>query len=138
MTSCLIDFGLVRRQQWWPKRCPLSSAAGHNANPVKRRLEQSSDTVRRRSARINQTVQEHEQSSNSVRRRSACTNQAVQEHEQLANTVRRGIARDEPGVREHETEQRAAARDMPGVREHVVLLTECRCRYYFNMWFAED
>jgi ABC-type transporter Mla subunit MlaD len=50
--------------------------AQRRADPVKRRLEQSSDTVRRRSARINQTVQEHEQ---------------------LANTVRRGIARDEPG-----------------------------------------
>ena len=58
--------------------------AQRRANPVTRRLEQSSDTVRRRSAR---------------------TNQAVQEHEQFANTVRRGIARDEPGVREHETEQ---------------------------------
>ena len=54
------------------------------ADPVKRRLEQSSITVQRRSAR---------------------TNQAVQEHVQLANTVRQGIARDEPGVREHETEQ---------------------------------
>ena len=50
--------------------------AQRRADPVKRRLEPSSDTVRRRSARINQTVQEHEQ---------------------LANTVRRGIARDEPG-----------------------------------------
>jgi hypothetical protein len=43
-------------------------------------LEQSSNTVRRHSARINQTVQEHEQSSDTVRRRSALTNQAVQEH----------------------------------------------------------
>ena len=51
--------------------------AQRRANPVTRRLEQSSDTVRRRSAR---------------------TNQAVQEHEQFANTVRRGIARDEPGA----------------------------------------
>ena len=46
--------------------------AQRRANPVTRRLEQSSDTVQRRSAR---------------------RNQAVQEHEQLANTVRRGIAR---------------------------------------------
>ncbi len=51
------------------------------ADPVKRRLEQSSDTVQRRSARTNQAVQEYEQSSNTVRRRSARTNQAVQEHE---------------------------------------------------------
>ena len=34
--------------------------AQSRANTVKRRLEQSSDTVRRRSARINQAVQDHE------------------------------------------------------------------------------
>ncbi len=34
--------------------------AQRRADPVKRRLEQSSDTVRRRSARTNQAVQEHE------------------------------------------------------------------------------
>jgi hypothetical protein len=34
--------------------------AQRRADPVKRRLEQSSDTVRRRSAHINQAVQEHE------------------------------------------------------------------------------
>ena len=34
--------------------------AQRRANTVKRRLEQSSDTVRRRSARINQAVQDHE------------------------------------------------------------------------------
>ena len=45
--------------------------AQRRANPVTRRLEQSSDTVRRRSAHTNQAVR----------------------------TVRRGIARDEPGAR---------------------------------------
>jgi hypothetical protein len=34
--------------------------AQRRANPVKRRLEQSSNTVQRRSARINQVVQDHE------------------------------------------------------------------------------
>ena len=34
--------------------------AQRRADPVKRRLEQSSNTVRRRSARTNQAVQEHE------------------------------------------------------------------------------
>ena len=27
LTSVLIEFGLDRRQQWWPKRRPLSSVA---------------------------------------------------------------------------------------------------------------
>ncbi len=30
LTLCLIELGLVRRQQWWPKRHPLSEAAAHN------------------------------------------------------------------------------------------------------------
>ncbi len=30
LTLCLIEFGLVRRQQWWPKRHPLLPAAAHN------------------------------------------------------------------------------------------------------------
>jgi hypothetical protein len=51
--------------------------AQRRANPVKRRLEQSSNTVRRR---------------------SACTNQAVREHE----TEQRAAAREVPGVREQE------------------------------------
>ena len=34
--------------------------AQRRANPVKRRLEQSSNTVQRRSARINQVVQDHD------------------------------------------------------------------------------
>ncbi len=34
--------------------------AQRRSNTVKRRLEQSSDTVRRRSAHINQAVQDHE------------------------------------------------------------------------------
>ncbi len=34
--------------------------AQRHANPVKRRLEQSSNTVQRHSARINQVVQDHE------------------------------------------------------------------------------
>jgi len=34
--------------------------AQRHANPIKRRLEQSSDTVQRRSACINQAVQDHE------------------------------------------------------------------------------
>ena len=53
---------------------------------VLRRLEQSSDTVRRRTTRTNQAVQELKQSSNTVRRCSARTNQAVREHEQLASS----------------------------------------------------
>ena len=79
-----------------------------------RRLEQSSDTVRRRSARTNQAVQEHEQldntvrrgmrrleqSSDIVRRCSTRTNQAVQEHEQSSNTVRTCSARTNQAVRE--------------------------------------
>ena len=51
--------------------------AQRRADPLKRRLEQSSVTVQRR---------------------SACTNQAVQEHEQLADTVRRAAAREVPGM----------------------------------------
>jgi hypothetical protein len=27
---CLIEFGLVRRQQWWPKRHPSSLAGAQN------------------------------------------------------------------------------------------------------------
>ncbi len=29
-TLCLIELGLVRRRQWWPKRHPSSAAAAHN------------------------------------------------------------------------------------------------------------
>ena len=53
--------------------------AQRRANPVKRRLEQSSNTVQRRSARINQVVQDHE-------------------------SDQRAAAREVPGVREQETE----------------------------------
>ena len=88
--------------------------AQRRADPVKRRLEQSSNTVRRRSARTNQAVQEHE----SEQRAAAREEPGVREQEQSANTVRRAIAREEPGVQEHESEQRAAAREEPGVREH--------------------
>ena len=70
-----------------------------HANPVKRSLEQSSDTVRRRNARTNQAVQEHE----SEQRAAAREVPGVREQEQSANTVRRAIARDEPGVPEHES-----------------------------------
>ena len=75
--------------------------AQRRANPVKRSLEQSSDTVRRRNARTNQAVQEHE----SEQRAAAREVPGVREQEQSANTVRRAIARDEPGVPEHESEQ---------------------------------
>ena len=68
--------------------------AQRRANPVKRRLEQSSDTVQRQ-------------------RRSAHINQAVQDHE----SEQQAAAREVSGVREQETEQRAAAREVPGVRE---------------------
>ena len=27
---CFIEIGLARRQRWWPKRCPLSSATANN------------------------------------------------------------------------------------------------------------
>ena len=60
------------------------------ADPVKRRLEQSFNTVRRRSAHTNQAVQEYE-------------------------SKQRAAAREVPGVREHESEQQAAAREEPGV-----------------------
>jgi hypothetical protein len=30
LTLWLIELGLIRRQQWWPKRHPSSSAAAHN------------------------------------------------------------------------------------------------------------
>ncbi len=74
------------------------------ANPVKRSLEQSSNTntVRRRK---------------SEQRAAAREVPGVREQEQSANTVRWAIARDEPGVPEHESEQWAAAREVPGVRE---------------------
>ncbi len=54
--------------------------AQRHANPVTRRLEQSSNTLQRCSAHTNQAVQEHE-------------------------TDQRAAAREVPGVREHEAEQ---------------------------------
>ncbi len=89
--------------------------AQRRADPVKRSLEQSSDTVRRRNARTNQAVQEHESEQRAAAREVPGVR--VREQEQSANTVRRAIARDEPGVPEHKSEQRAAAREVPGVRE---------------------
>ncbi len=83
--------------------------AQRRADPVKRRLEQSSDTVWRRSARTNQAVQEHESEQWAEEREEP----GVREHE----SEQQAAAREEPGVREHESEQRAAAREEPGVQE---------------------
>ena len=88
--------------------------AQRRVNPVKRRLEQSFDTVQRRNARTNQAVQEHE----SEQRAAAREVPGVREQEQSAATVRRAIVRTDQGVQEHESEQRAAAREEPGVQDH--------------------
>ena len=69
--------------------------AQRRADPVKRSLEQSSDTVRRRNARTNQAVQEHE----SEQRAAAREVPGVREQEQSANTVRGANRR----VQEHES-----------------------------------
>ncbi len=83
--------------------------AQRRANPVTRRLEQSSNTLQGRSAYTNQAVQEHK----AEQRAAAREVPGMREHE----TEQRAAAREVPGVREHESEQRAAARDEPGVRE---------------------
>jgi len=67
--------------------------AQRRANPVRRSLDQSSDTVRRHNARTNQAVQVHE----SEQRAAARDVPGVRGQEQSANTVRQAIARDEPG-----------------------------------------
>jgi hypothetical protein len=59
--------------------------ARRHANPVKRSLEQSSDTVRRRNARTNQAVQEDE----SEQRAAAREVPGVQEQVQSANNLSR-------------------------------------------------
>jgi len=64
--------------------------AQRRADPVMRRLEQSSNNVRRCSARTNQAVQEHESEQQAAAREVP----GVREQEQSANTVRRAIARD--------------------------------------------
>jgi hypothetical protein len=75
--------------------------AQRRANPVKRRLEQSSDTVRRRNAHTNQAVQVHE----SEQRAAAREVPGVREQEQSADTVRRAIVRTDQEVREHKSEK---------------------------------
>jgi len=82
--------------------------AQRRANPVTRRLEQSSNTLQGRSAYTNQAVQEHEMDQRAAAREVP----GVQEHK----TGQRAAAREVPGILEHETEQRAAAREVPGVR----------------------
>jgi hypothetical protein len=62
--------------------------AQRRANPVKRSLEQSSDTARKRIAREEPGVREQRR-----------------EQEQPADTMRRAVAREEPGVREQRREQ---------------------------------
>ena len=79
--------------------------AQRRADPVKRRLEQSSNTVQRRSARTNQAVQEHE-------------------------SEQQAAAREEPGVREHKSEQRAAAREVYLQWENDS--NESHCHYYMS------
>ena len=66
--------------------------AQRRANPVRRSLDQSSDTVRRHNARTNQAVQVHE----SEQRAAARDVPGVREQEQSANTMRQAIARDKP------------------------------------------
>ena len=69
------------------------------ADPERRSLEQSSDTVRRAIVRTDQAVREHE----SERHTAARDEPGAREQVQSFNTVRRAIAREEPGVREHES-----------------------------------
>jgi hypothetical protein len=79
--------------------------AQRRADPVKRRLEQSSDTARKRITREEPGVREQRR-----------------EQEQPDNIMRRAVAREEPGVREQRREQeqpadtvrRAVAREEPG------------------------
>ena len=73
--------------------------AQRRADPVKRSLEQSSNTntVWRCNAHTNQVVQEHEWE------QQAAAKKVPGMREQEQSTMRRAIARDKPGVPEHES-----------------------------------
>ena len=72
------------------KQTKAPDLAQRHADPVKRRLKQSSNTVQSCSACTNQAVQEHDSEQQAAAREVP----GVQEQEQLANTMRRAIARD--------------------------------------------